>query len=105
MCIYVLNLYVLYVSITSIVFWFDSLSLQTFGVVSSKYSSPEISKLQEPADIITPSPSVSQLSLKAEVKDISYLPVLHYQSETGQFLDTDFTSLFKKYPAFAEENG
>lgn len=62
------------------------MSLQAFGVVRSN-SSPEIVELKEPPYIITPVPSVSQLSLKDEVKGISHLPVLPYRDEAGGFLD------------------
>lgn len=88
-CVYMYLMY-MYVSVTSI-FWFDSLSLQTFGVIKSKYSSPEIFKQKEPPYIITPLPSVSQLS-----KDISYLPVPRCQSEEGQFLYRQTSLNFKK---------
>uniref|UniRef100_H3BZE2 TOG domain-containing protein n=2 Tax=Tetraodon nigroviridis TaxID=99883 RepID=H3BZE2_TETNG len=57
---------------------------QTFSDVRS--SSPEIFGLQEPSYIDTPLASVSQLSLKAQVKDMSYLPVLHYRSKAEKKL-------------------
>lgn len=76
--------------------WFDSLSLQTFCVVRSQNNSPEMIKLEEPPCITPPLPSVPELSLKAEVKGASNLPVLHHQSEAGQF----FTSLFQKTHQF-----
>lgn len=89
-CVYMYLMY-MYVSVTSIIFWFDSLSFQAFGVIKSKYSSPEIFKQKEPPYIITPLPSVSQLS-----KDISYLPVPRCQSEEGQFLYRQTSLNFKK---------
>lgn len=83
--IHIYTCYYMYVSIILIRFWFDSLSLQTFSVVRSNYSNPEIFKLKEaPFTVITPLPSVPQLSLKAEVKDISFLPVLRNRSKAGR---------------------
>lgn len=97
MCTYTyVHVNIMYVSITSIIFWFDSLSLQTFCVVRSEYNSPEIMKLKEPRDIPTPLPSVSELSLKAEVKGTSNLPVLCYRSDAGQSLDRFHFTVSKK---------
>lgn len=67
------------------VFQFHSLSLQKLGVLRSICCSLEMYTLRVISYIITPFSSVPKLSLKAEVKGISYLPVLHCHNKAGKF--------------------
>lgn len=67
---------------------FHSLTLQKLGVLRSICCSLEMYTLRVISYIITPFSSVPRISLKAEVKGISYLPVLHCHNKAGQFLQT-----------------
>lgn len=84
-CLHTLSLFV---------FQFHSLSLQKLGVLRSICYSLEVYTLRVISYIITPFSSVQKISLKAEVKGISYLPIRHCHNKTGQFSQTVKKKIF-----------